>query len=482
MFEEEKLNIDADDTVKRKSSGPPNRMNDLVYRDWMKFQKSFFRPITVEELYLENINFFTKQYTQNNTLTNVLLISGASDLKDLSSSRNVIYKAGISNRQQLLAELTSIPSKHYEFILIDFNVWGDADINSLISEYAAEFSQAIRNALVEQKYCCFLLTQSKSDIRCWEFSNNLRQHLKLRDEKICIDKNDAVLNCLILQSNDDERRPEHITPVTRAKGDFSYPAWIIPKPKPRQKNEILHPAKFPEPLIEEFIKIFTNVGANVFDPMSGTGSTIIAALSTNRNGYGTELMDEFATIAKNRISHMQSSASLFDVPENRPKAILVHANALDILVIDDFKSLVIDYCVTSPPYWSMLSNKGSENQKKRRDQNLKLTYSDDNEHDFGNIAGYDDFVDSLVVLYDRIADKMKSGAILTIIVKNVKRDQVVYPLAWDLVFKLCKTDSKFAFLGNTFWCQDDIGLKPFAVGIHWVSNTLHQYCLHLQKK
>ena len=71
---------------------------------------------------------------------------------------------------------------------------------------------------------------------------------------------------------------------------------------------------------------------------------------------------------------------------------------------------------------------------------------------------------------------------MTVIVKNVKRNHVVYPLAWDLVAKLCTREGKFEYLGNTLWCQDDIGLKPFGVGIVWVSNIVHQYCLHFRRR
>ena len=41
-----RLTFDPSTVAKRQKGnrgGPPNRMNDLVYRDWMKFQKSFFR-------------------------------------------------------------------------------------------------------------------------------------------------------------------------------------------------------------------------------------------------------------------------------------------------------------------------------------------------------------------------------------------------------------------------------------------------------
>src|SRR5258708_34818704 len=76
------------------------------------------------------------------------------------------------------------------------------------------------------------------------------------------------------------------------------PAWTIPKPPPRKKNEILHPAKFPEKLIEEFINLFSKSRDNVFDPMVGTGSAVIAALRTKRNGFGTDLSEQWVRSAR----------------------------------------------------------------------------------------------------------------------------------------------------------------------------------------
>ena len=61
------------------------------------------------------------------------------------------------------------------------------------------------------------------------------------------------------------------------------------RPPPRRKNEILHPAKFPETLIEQLIKIHSSEMDNVFDPMVGTGSTVIAALRSLLINVGNSL-------------------------------------------------------------------------------------------------------------------------------------------------------------------------------------------------
>ena len=65
----------------------------------------------------------------------------------------------------------------------------------------------------------------------------------------------------------------------------------------------MHPAKFPEELIENFIRFFTKEGQTVFDPMVGTGSTLLAAMNTNRNANGIELSKKYADVAAQRVNN-----------------------------------------------------------------------------------------------------------------------------------------------------------------------------------
>lgn len=51
----------------------------------------------------------------------------------------------------------------------------------------------------------------------------------------------------------------------------------------------LHPTQKPVKLIKKLIEIFTDEGETVIDPCAGSGSTLIAALQSNRNSYGFEI-------------------------------------------------------------------------------------------------------------------------------------------------------------------------------------------------
>ena len=466
----------------KKKGGPPNRMNDLPYKEWMKFQKSFYKIIPIQNLITQFIEFFTKEYWETGHPSRSLILTAEPiDLK-IENNRNVdikCYHSSITTLLKFLYEYSTPNS--FDFIFISLPKLSKVDSEVFLGTSAMEISKALSGLLIENRYCSVHYSDNRNSIFTWELGQLLRSSLILRDEKVGIkDEFGNIEYCLILQKGNDKRQFENPVTIRKSQSNINFKSFIIPKPPPRNAKEILHPAKFPETLIEEFIKIFTKEGDNVFDPMLGTGSTVIAALNTNRNGFGTELIPEFADIAKSRVNAIISTPTLFEEHNVKGHSTIVCANAINLLSIEEIAQKQMDYVITSPPYWSMLTNKGSENQRKRRNQNLKLQYSQESE-DVGNTEDYDTFLNQLDTIYNTVGEIMKPGAVITIIVKNVKRNQTVYPLAWDLVFNLCNGRNKFSFLGYTLWCQEDIGLKPFAVGAHWTSNTLHQYCLHLIK-
>jgi len=59
------------------------------------------------------------------------------------------------------------------------------------------------------------------------------------------------------------------------------------------KTAKIHPTQKPVPLLEKLIKIFTDEGEVVIDPVAGSGTTLLAALNCNRNAYGFEIKKNF---------------------------------------------------------------------------------------------------------------------------------------------------------------------------------------------
>ena len=250
-------------------------------------------------------------------------------------------------------------------------------------------------------------------------------------------------------------------------------SWFIHNPPPRKKDVLVHPAKFPETLAQEFIEFFTREGEIVLDPMAGTGSALVAALRCGRNSYGIELNSKYAEIACQILAEERASLGASAVSL---KSEIINGDASKAT---SYRLPTIDYILTSPPYWDMLHAKGAETQKKRRSaKDLDVFYSND-PNDLGNLHDYEIFLEKLVEIYKGLKFLLRDKAYLTIIVKNVKKGGKIYPLAWDLGHELGKT---YALKDEKIWVQDNQRLAPYGLGSAWVSNTFHHYCLQFRNE
>lgn len=250
-------------------------------------------------------------------------------------------------------------------------------------------------------------------------------------------------------------------------------SWFIHNPPPRKKGVLVHPAKFPETMAQEFIEFFTKKGETVLDPMAGTGSTLVAALRAGRNSYGIELNPKYAEIAKEIIKEERN------ILGEQVEGLTSNIISGDAAQIINYELPVTDYVLTSPPYWDMLRAKGAETQKKRRSSDaLDVHYSDD-PNDLGNVDDYEAFLEKLVNIYKGLKPLLREKAYLTIIVKNVKKGGRIYPLAWDIARELGRT---YTLKDEKIWLQDNQRLSPFGLGSAWVSNTFHHYCLQFRNE
>jgi DNA modification methylase len=219
-----------------------------------------------------------------------------------------------------------------------------------------------------------------------------------------------------------------------------------------------HPATFSPTMISEFIRFFTKSGQVVLDPFVGIGSTLVACDRTKRKGIGIELNPKYAKIAKMR---------------TKQQVIIGDARKIDEMDLPK-----IDYCITSPPYWNILQRSTKDFRNERKEFGLDVQYSNE-KTDLGNIADYEEFLNSLVDIYNKIYKILRNEAYITIIVKNVKKKGKLYPLAWDLARLLNET---YVLKDEKIWMQDKVRLAPYGYPKAWVSNILHHYCLILRKE
>lgn len=254
--------------------------------------------------------------------------------------------------------------------------------------------------------------------------------------------------------------------------------WFIHNPPPRKKDEKLHPAKYPENMIAEFIKFFTKPGAVVFDPFLGTGSTLVACHNSNRNGIGIELQEKYAKIARERLQLLESQHKLTTEGSNLiAKQLVLQGNSADIEQLWKKYSLPeIDLLITSPPYGPMLNKKGLVS-KEREEEGLDTNYSDDPK-DLGNAPNYEEFIHNLVDIFVNIKPKIKLNGYLVIILQNYMDKGEYKTLAWDVGKELSR---HFQLRGERIWLQDNKTLYPYGYKYSFVPNVHHHYCLILKK-
>lgn len=68
----------------------------------------------------------------------------------------------------------------------------------------------------------------------------------------------------------------------------------------------IHPTQKPVALLEKLIRIFTDPGDVVIDPVAGSGSTLIAAYNLGRKPFGFEIKKDFFAQANAWIAHNES--------------------------------------------------------------------------------------------------------------------------------------------------------------------------------
>ncbi len=251
-------------------------------------------------------------------------------------------------------------------------------------------------------------------------------------------------------------------------------SWFVHRPPRRKEDEVLHPAKYPESLVKEFIEFFTKEGEWIFDPFLGTGSTLIAAGELKRNAAGIELQKKYFDTAKRRVKKGKFQSDL----------IPIKGNSLDVkklLLKKKIPANKFDFIITSPPYWNQLE-RNSIRQTKRKDSGLDTKYSTD-KNDIGNVSDYEQFIEAQAKIFDAVWDITKIGGYLTIITNNVYFESRLYPLAYETAISLTKRGKKsWTLKDEKIWLQDDKPLIALGVNNAWVGNRHHQYCLIFRKE
>ena len=69
-----------------------------------------------------------------------------------------------------------------------------------------------------------------------------------------------------------------------------------------KEKGVVHPARFPEKLVEFFVLAGSNEGDIVLDPFSGSGTTAVVAAKNNRRWIGIDANASYCELAQERMN------------------------------------------------------------------------------------------------------------------------------------------------------------------------------------
>ena len=117
-------------------------------------------------------------------------------------------------------------------------------------------------------------------------------------------------------SKGEQKREKMAKPVKKKKIKGNIWEYVVGKKAEDQKAKG-HPAPFPCALARDHIRSWTNAGEVVLDPMSGSGTTCIAALQLNRTYIGIDQSHEYCELARERIAKFESQPIFLEEKEEK---------------------------------------------------------------------------------------------------------------------------------------------------------------------
>lgn len=255
--------------------------------------------------------------------------------------------------------------------------------------------------------------------------------------------------------------------------------------KTPEERKLKHPAMFPSMLVRRLIKIFSYQKEEVIlDPFLGIGSTLYGAALEGRSGVGFEIVPEFAQKAKQRLTLLGNElfSEFTPIFFNKPEPIMFSPTQRKLIIYQlDARRLneclspkSVHLCITSPPYWNILTRKRTADYKETR------KYSDLSE-DLGNIPEYQTFLDELGKVFSKVRETLLPNRYLIVVVMDIRQGPYFVPYHMDVAHLVTRIG--FSFEDIIIWDRrkEYNNLRPLGYPYKFIVNKTHEYILIFRK-
>jgi len=255
--------------------------------------------------------------------------------------------------------------------------------------------------------------------------------------------------------------------------------------KTPEERKLRHPAMFPSMLVRRLIKIFSyQEGEVILDPFLGIGSTLYGAALEGRSGAGFEIVPEFAERARQRLSILGNELFSKFVPMffDRKERIEFSPDERKLVIYQlDARNLAeclppesVHLCITSPPYWNILTRKRTADYKEsRKYSNLS--------QDLGNIPEYPIFLEELGKVFSQVRETLSPNRYMIVVVMDIRQGPYFVPYHMDVAYLV--TRMGFSFEDIIIWDRrkEYNNLRPLGYPYKFVVNKTHEYILIFRK-
>ena len=265
---------------------------------------------------------------------------------------------------------------------------------------------------------------------------------------------------------------------------YSISIWSDIRKTP-EESRLGHPAIFPMQLVIRLINCFTTEeDQTILDPFCGIGSTPISAELLGKHGIGIDLEERFCKIARERTP---SVIYEFDVNGAHQGKTLQGGERIAeefgkrTIHCDDARNLLnhvpessVDLVVTSPPYWDILLQSRSADQKDVR-------HYGEAERDLGKIPDYGAFLEALADVFRPTYAALRPGGYCIVVVMDLRKKNHFYPLHADLASQM--QEIGFIYDDLIVWDRrhEYNNMRPLGHPYKFRINKAHEFVLIFEK-